>query len=162
MKNNILSGLMGLCIADALGVPVEFNSRERLKANPVREMRGYGTHNQPIGTWSDDTSMTLCLVDSLSDGLNYEDIMSKFKAWLVDGDYTPYGDVFDVGIATRQAINRYLSGIGPLNCGGISERDNGNGSLMRILPLLFYIQSFYGTDFQEEDEAFKSSIMSLR
>lgn len=51
---------MGLCVADALGVPVEFNSREKLKANPVTDMRAYGTHNQPYGTWSDDTSMTLC------------------------------------------------------------------------------------------------------
>lgn len=155
MKNHVLGGMMGLCVADALGVPVEFNSRERLKANPVMDMRGFGTHNQPIGTWSDDTSMTLCLVDSLSDGLNYHDIMTKFNAWLIDGDYTPYGEVFDVGIATRQAIKRFMSGTEPLNCGGTSERDNGNGSLMRILPLLFYIQSMYGTDFQEDDEAFE-------
>mgnify|MGYP004702061879 FL=1 len=150
-----MDGIMGLCVADALGVPVEFNSRERLKANPVMDMRGFGTHNQPIGTWSDDTSMTLCLVDSLSDGLNYQDIMTKFKMWLIDGAYTPHGEVFDVGIATRQAIKRFISGTEPLNCGGTSERDNGNGSLMRILPLLFYIQSLYGTDFQEKDEAFE-------
>ena len=155
MRNHVLDGIMGLCVADALGVPVEFNSRERLKANPVMDMRGFGTHNQPIGTWSDDTSMTLCLVDSLSDGLNYQDIMTKFKMWLIDGAYTPHGEVFDVGIATRQAIKRFISGTEPLNCGGTSERDNGNGSLMRILPLLFYIQSLYGTDFQEKDEAFE-------
>ena len=70
MRNRILDGVMGLCVADALGVPVEFNSREKLKANPVTDMRAYGTHNQPSGTWSDDTSMTLCLLDSLSEGLD--------------------------------------------------------------------------------------------
>lgn len=154
MRNRILDGVMGLCVADALGVPVEFNSREKLKANPVTDMRAYGTHNQPSGTWSDDTSMTLCLLDSLSEGLDYKDVMVKFKSWLTEGKYTPHGEVFDVGIATRQAVSRYMTGVEPLLCGGVGERDNGNGSLMRILPLLFYIQSLYGTDFQELDEAF--------
>lgn len=154
MRNRVLDGIMGLCVADALGVPVEFNSRERLKADPVTDMRAYGTHNQPSGTWSDDTSMTLCLLDSLSDGLDYQDIMGQFKSWLTEGKYTPHGDVFDVGVVTRQAIMRFMSGVEPLQCGGVGERDNGNGSLMRILPLLFYIQSLYGTDFQEVDEAY--------
>ncbi len=154
MRNNILDGIMGLCVADAIGVPVEFLSRERLKAKPVSNMQGFGTHNQPIGTWSDDTSMTLCLVDSLASGLDYKDILTKFQSWLNEGAYTPHGDVFDVGIATRQAIRRFMAGTEPLKCGGLGERDNGNGSLMRILPLLFYIQSLYGTDFEEVDESF--------
>lgn len=154
MKNRVIDGIMGLCVADALGVPVEFNSRERLKVNPVTDMRAYGTHNQPSGTWSDDTSMTLCLLDSLTDVLDYKDVMDKFKSWITAGKYTPYGEVFDIGIATRQAISRYMTGVEPILCGGVGEHDNGNGSLMRILPLLFYIQSLYGTDFQEIDEAF--------
>ena len=154
MKNNVLDGIMGLCVADALGVPVEFMSREKLKMNPVIGMRGFGTHSQPVGTWSDDTSMTLCLVDSLTKGLDYSDIMCKFQSWLKEGAYTPHEEVFDIGIATRQAIMRFTNGTEPLKCGGIGERDNGNGSLMRILPILFYIQSIYGTDFEEIDEAF--------
>lgn len=154
MRNNILDGIIGLCVGDALGVPVEFINREELKANPVTDMQGFGTHNQPIGTWSDDTSMTLCLVDSLAGGLDCKDIMTKFQLWLTESAYTPHGEVFDVGIATRQAIKRFIIGTEPLKCGGVGERDNGNGSLMRILPVLFYIQSLYGTDFQEVDEAF--------
>ena len=126
MRNRILDGVMGLCVADALGVPVEFNSREKLKANPVTDMRAYGTHNQPSGTWSDDTSMTLCLLDSLSEGLDYKDVMVKVKSWLTEGKYTPHGEVFDVGIATRQAVSRYMTGVEPLLCGGVGERDNGN------------------------------------
>jgi ADP-ribosylglycohydrolase len=154
MANNIVNGMMGLCVADALGVPVEFNTRERLTENPVVSMRGFGTHNQPIGTWSDDTSMSLCLVDSLSKGLNYEDIMKKFVKWFDEGAYTPYGDAFDIGIATRRALQRYLDGTKPLQCGGTSEYDNGNGSLMRILPILFYLQSRFGNDFFVQDEVF--------
>ena len=65
MSNFVLDGIMGLCVADALGVPVEFMNRETLRKDPVVGMREYGTYNQITGTWSDDTSMTLCLVDSL-------------------------------------------------------------------------------------------------
>lgn len=154
MKNRVYDGIMGLCVGDALGVPVEFNSRESLIAKPVKDMIGYGTYNQPPGTWSDDSSMTLCLLDSLAKGLDYKDIMDKFKAWLTEGKYTPYDEVFDVGVGTRKAINRFISGTEPIKCGGVQPRDNGNGSLMRILPLLYYIQPLYGADFLEKDEAY--------
>ena len=98
MRNHIRGGIMGLYIAEALGVPAAFMSREQLKTKPVKGMQGFGTHNQPIGTWSHDTSMTLCLIDSLASGLNYQDVMNKFKAWLTEGAYTPHGEVFDLGI----------------------------------------------------------------
>lgn len=81
MANNVLDGIMGLAIGDSLGVPVGFQSRESLKESPVTSMRGYGTYNQPAGTWSDDISMILCLVDSLTNGLDYNDIMEKFSQW---------------------------------------------------------------------------------
>ena len=155
LKNKILGGIIGLCVADALGVPVEFTNRESLKGNPVTDMRGYGTYNQPPGTWSDDTSMTLCLLDSLKNGLDYADIMRKFLLWIKKAEYSPHGKVFDVGITTRSALARFASGTEPLECGGISERDNGNGSLMRILPLAFYLCSSYGNNFADNDEAFR-------
>ncbi|RXI96231.1 hypothetical protein DS745_21045 [Anaerobacillus alkaliphilus] len=154
MSNNIVNGMLGLCVADALGVPVEFHNRETLREDPVVGMRAYGTHNQPAGTWSDDTSMSLCLVDSLLDGLNYEDIMNKFVEWYEEGSYTPFGEAFDIGIATSRSLQRYLDGTKPLQSGGTTEYDNGNGSLMRILPILFYLQSTYGDKFYEQDEAF--------
>jgi len=153
MANNILSSVMGSCVADALGVPVEFVNREALSKDPVINMRAYGTYNQKAGTWSDDTSMTLCLVDSLSKGLNYNDIMDNFIKWIHVGDYTPYGEVFDVGNATRKALGRFADGTTPLECGGRTGNDNGNGSLMRILPILFYLQSMYGTEITQKDEA---------
>ncbi len=155
MSNHVLDGVMGLCVGDALGVPVEFMGRETLRKNPVTGMRGYGTHAQPAGTWSDDTSMTLCLVDSLSRGLDYEDIMSNFIKWFEKGEYTPYGEVFDMGVTTRRALIRFKQGIPAIECGGKNERDNGNGSLMRILPVVFYLQSIYGTDFTGIDQAYE-------
>ena len=153
LKNKILGGILGLAVGDALGVPVEFKDRESLRRNPVTDMRGYGMHNQPPGTWSDDTSLTLCLLDSLAKkGFNarwkldgnfpepdYSDIMQKFLSWAFKGKYTAHGKFFDIGSATREALERFRNGTDPLECGGTSEQDNGNGSLMRILPLVFYI-----------------------
>jgi len=67
--------------------------------------------------------------------------------WVDKGEYTAHGEVFDVGIATRKALQRFKEGIDPLKCGGTSKQDNGNGSLMRILPIIFYLR----TIFEEED-----------
>lgn len=153
MEEKILGGILGLCIADSVGVPFEFRNRESLAQDPVTDMCGYGTYNQPAGTWSDDTSMTLCLLDSLSNGLDYMDIMRKFLSWLDEAKYTPHNEVFDVGRASREAITRFAKGVPPLNCGGVSEHDNGNGSLMRILPLMFYIHGRFGDEFFEKEEA---------
>ncbi|WP_288447555.1 ADP-ribosylglycohydrolase family protein [uncultured Chryseobacterium sp.] len=142
MENKVKAGIMGVCIGDALGVPVEFRSREQLKRSPVTKMRAFGTHHQPVGTWSDDGSLTLCLADSLCNGYNLENIALKFLQWYNAEIWTPHGRVFDIGIATRQAIYKVSKGYTPQLCGGTSEFDNGNGSLMRILPLLFYIKNF--------------------
>ena len=144
MKEKILGGIMGLCVGDALGVPVEFARRETLQRDPVTGMRGYGVHNQPPGTWSDDSSLTLCLLDSLAHGLDYSDIMQRFASWMFEGKYTPHGEVFDIGGTTKKALIRFGRGTEPLICGGRSEFDNGNGALMRILPLSFYLYSHYG------------------
>lgn len=105
-------------------------------------MRAFGTHRQPAGTWSDDSSLMLCLADSLCNEYNLEDIALKFLQWYNAEIWTPHGRVFDIGIATSQAIRRISKGVSPTLCGGTSEFDNGNGSLMRILPILFYIKDF--------------------
>jgi ADP-ribosylglycohydrolase/O-acetyl-ADP-ribose deacetylase (regulator of RNase III) len=136
----IKSGLFGVAVGDALGVPVEFETREYLNKNPLSEMLGYGTHFQPIGTWSDDSSLTFCLAESLCKGYDLSDIAKKFVKWYSAELWTPYGKVFDIGIATRNAIHNVGKGHLPELCGGFEEKDNGNGSLMRILPLIFHLQ----------------------
>ena len=128
--------LFGLAVGDALGVPVEFKSRESLKKNPVTDMICYGTYNQPPGTWSDDSSMAFCLAESLCEGYNPKDTAERFVRWYDEAYWTPHGEVFDVGIATRKAIQRLKEGVEPRLAGGNTEYDNGNGSLMRIMPLL--------------------------
>ncbi len=104
--NKICDGIIGLAIGDAIGVPVEFRSRQELTKAPVVSMREYGTHYQPRGTWSDDTSLTLALMDSIieKNEIDYVDIMNRFSNWLLYNDYTATGEVFDVGNSTSRAI----------------------------------------------------------
>lgn len=134
------SALFGVAVGDALGVPVEFKSRDYLKNNPVINMQEFGTHHQLKGTWSDDSSLTFCLAESLCNTYDLEDIASKFVLWYNAEIWTPHGHVFDIGIATREAIYRIAEGHKPELCGGFYEENNGNGSLMRILPLVFHLQ----------------------
>ncbi|RHU80864.1 ADP-ribosylglycohydrolase [Clostridiaceae bacterium OM08-6BH] len=141
MSNIWKDGMLGLIVGDALGVPVEFMSRTELMKNPVTGMREYGTHHQPRGTWSDDSSMALAELDSIRTvgTIDYTDMMERFSRWCMYGEYTPFGEVFDIGIATSRALMNYAKGIAPLESGGKTEWDNGNGSLMRILPVCLYL-----------------------
>lgn len=140
MKNKWLDGIFGVVVGDALGCPVEFLDRWELQKDPVTDMRGYGTFNLPAGSWTDDSSLTLALLDSLGEKkmIVLPDIMNKFTAWLNNGDYTPYGDTFDVGRGTMQAISRYMRDKDVTTCGGKTAHDNGNGSLMRIMPACLF------------------------
>ena len=135
----INAALFGVAVGDALGVPVEFKSRQTISKNPVTDMIGYGTYNLPAGTWSDDSSLTFCLAEALTKEFNLNTIAQNFVKWYHGNYWTANGHVFDIGIATRQAISRIAKGENPELAGGFDESDNGNGSLMRILPLLFYL-----------------------
>lgn len=154
-EHTVKSAILGLVVGDALGVPVEFQSREELEQDPVTGMRAYGTHHQPAGTWSDDSSMALCLLESLTHSVSYDDMMARFLRWAEEGYMTAHGDVFDMGIATRQALTKYAKGTPPLKCGGTGTYDNGNGSLMRILPLALYLHRTMGPEFPRKPEAFQ-------
>ncbi|WP_027395582.1 ADP-ribosylglycohydrolase family protein [Aquimarina latercula] len=140
LLEKIKGGIFGLVVGDALGVPYEFLDRDQMDKRPARDMIGYGTHNQPEGTWSDDSSLTFCLMDSLCNGYDLEDIASKFTAWFYENLWTPRGFVFDIGITTKNAIYQYKRGMTPDLCGGLDEYSNGNGSLMRILPLVYFLR----------------------
>lgn len=143
----IKDGITGLIIGDALGVPVEFTSRELLKETPVTRMEGYGTYNMPPGTWSDDSSMAIATMASIVNKqcIDYEDIMKEFVEWIDNGKYTQYNDTFDFGATTANGIYKFKRGVNPIECGGTGERDNGNGSLMRTLPLAFIPDIDYET-----------------
>ena len=140
MKSKYLGGLMGFVIGDAFGVPVEFMSRRELLKNPITKMVGYGTHNQPAGTWSDDTSMMIATIDSINSKqkIDLTDIALKFVAWKNHASYTALGELFDIGNTCAKAINNFEETHNPYTCGLKDNNANGNGSLMRILPIAYY------------------------
>ena len=139
MLDNIKSLLFGVAIGDALGVPVEFISREEIRQKPITDMIGFGTYNLPPGTFSDDSSLTFCLAEALTAEFDLNCIGRNFVKWYYNDYWTATGTVFDIGIGTSIAIDRIADGVQPELAGGNDESSNGNGSLMRISPLVFYL-----------------------
>ncbi len=140
-RNIWLDGIMGVVVGDALGLPVQFSWREELENNPVTEMIGYRTFNVPAGSWSDDSSLTLATLSSINelDRIDSEDIMKRFVRWYDDGEYTPFGYAYDIGCTCEEAICRYSEMKNYKECGCVGEFSNGNGSLMRIMPVCLYV-----------------------
>jgi ADP-ribosylglycohydrolase len=139
-RDRIEGAVWGHLVGDAVGVPYEFKS-----PRSITEVRfgAKGTYGQPPGTWSDDGALMLALLDSLTRdrsgdeaAFDTADQARRFLAWADGTAYTPDDDGrFDIGIATSAAMSRLRAGVAPEEAGGRGERDNGNGSLMRILPL---------------------------
>ncbi|PLS24978.1 ADP-ribosylglycohydrolase family protein [Bifidobacterium imperatoris] len=128
MTHTLKDAVYGQAVADALGVPYEFQPRGTFHATT---MTGHGTHNQPAGTWSDDTSMALAICDSIRSNkgrIDPDDMRERFNDWYQHGDYTIDG-LFDIGNTTIKALRA--------GHGMTGEYDNGNGSLMRTIPLAF-------------------------
>ncbi len=160
--SKIKDSLIGLAIGDAMGVPIEFTDREKCIANPVTKMVGFGSHSVPAGSWSDDTSMTIATMDSYIEkkSIDYKDIMDKYVEWVVNYKYTPCNFRFDIGDTCFKAIYNYSRNeMNPLDCGLKEISDNGNGSLMRILPVALY--SFYKGLNEEQIIELTNNISSL-
>lgn len=159
--SKIIDSIIGHAIGDAMGVPTEFCIREKLQKHPVVKMIGFGQHDVPAGCFSDDTSMELALIDSFNKKrcFDYDDIMTNFYYWLHDAKYTATDEVFDAGRTCIQAIINYSKGKEPLDCGLKGEDNNGNGSLMRILPIALY--SYYKKIDENEVIKLANDISSL-
>ncbi len=134
--DKIAGALWGAVVGDALGVPVEFTTRRARLGDPVTGLRGFGTHHQPPGTWSDDSALLLCSAESLVEcgGFDPAHMATTFVRWWREGHWSPHGQVFDIGAATSAALSRLAHGTPPTEAGGADEFDNGNGSLMRLFP----------------------------
>ena len=133
--DRIEGGILGALVGDAFGVPVEFSQRRERIADPVVGMRGYGSWSQPPGTWSDDGALLLCTAESLLKGVDLDLAGGNYLRWWRNGHFSARGDVFDIGMATERALLRIAGGEPAARAGGITEHDNGNGALMRILPV---------------------------
>ena len=142
-NNQYLGAIIGHAVGDAMGFPTEFSKREELLQNPVTEMIDSSDVGQPAGSWSDDTAMEIATIDSFIQKkcFDYKDIMDKWVKWISKSEYTPTGVAFDIGRTCLKAIKKYCNGTAPLQCGSTSINENGNGSLMRILPVALYAYS---------------------
>lgn len=137
----IRNAILGAVIGDALGVPFEFRSRTDLDHITKIGMEGHGSHRQPPGTWSDDSSLLLCSVESIleCEGIDLHDHGRRFLRWRDEGHWTARGEVFDIGGTTALALQRIRSGASPLWSGPTDIFSCGNGSLMRILPAAIWL-----------------------
>lgn len=158
LEEKIRGGIYGLLIGDAVGVPYEFNSPERLPAYelidmiPPQSFRSSYPHIA-YGTWSDDGAQALCVLASLlhCKKLDPTDLLNRFCNWYRAGYLAIDHQVFDIGIQTREALTRYVQGT-PIN--QIANTDvsaNGNGALMRVLPLALWHR---GSDAELIEDAF--------
>lgn len=139
--SKFISGILGHAIGDAMGVPLEFSTREECIEESVINMIGYGAHDVPKGTWSDDTSMELAIMDSFiqKNQFDYDDIMQKFNEYVNEDKYTPNCKMFDIGRTVLRALLDYNNRLTTAtNSTMNTEIDNGNGTLMRIFPVVYY------------------------
>ncbi len=146
-KERIEGGLVGLLVGDALGVPYEFSSpselptADRIEFEPPPDFRRAHS-GTPCGTWSDDSAQALCLLDSLLSCGRFDatDFAGRLLRWQDDGYMAVDNRVFDIGITTARALSSLRLGVPPLQAGPTGESANGNGSLMRVLPLALWHQ----------------------
>lgn len=137
-RQQIAGAVWGALVGDALGVPVEFSARDELQLNPVVDMRGgKDTYwEQPLGSWSDDGALLLCTLDGLTySGLDTEALGKNFVMWYDQGYWAATGKSFDSGATVRKAIERIKAGMRAEKAGPADFANNGNGALMRILPV---------------------------
>jgi len=142
---NLLSrfrgSLIGLAVGDALGAPVEFEPRGSFP--PITGLRGGGPFNLKAGDWTDDTSLALCLAESLIEkgGFEPRDQAERYVRWWREGYMSATGNCFDIGNTTKASLQRFIDTGDPYS-GPTSPETGSNGSLMRLAPVpLFYHDS---------------------
>lgn len=127
--------LLGLAVGDAIGTSVEFMPRGTFE--PVTDMTGGGFFNLPVGYWTDDTSMALCLGTSIleCDGFDPIDQLERYVKWYREGYMSSTGKCFDIGRTTRDALMRFEKTHSPY-CGSVARLSSGNGGIMRLAPVV--------------------------
>lgn len=160
-QDQLKGAIYGLLVGDAVGVSYEFLLAEQLPAYDQIEMLPPNNFVKtyphiPVGTWSDDGAQALCLLDSLlyKNKMDTEDFMKRICNWCQCGYMAVDFQVFDIGVQTAEAIRNYLSGVPLLQVANNDVLANGNGSLMRVLPLAIWHQ---GSDIQLIEDAYAQS-----
>jgi len=143
-KDRAMGAILGLATGDALGAPVEFYQRGRF--TPLTGLRDGGKFKMQLGEWTDDTAMSLCLAESLIEcnGLDPEDQMNRYWRWGNEGLHSTRSHAFGVGKTVARALGNYKKTGNPYS-GSIDPRTAGNGSIMRLAPVII----FYGHNYQQ-------------
>ena len=142
--DQVVGALIGNVVGDALGIPVVFSKREDLKSNPVLEMQGFGSYLVAAGTWSENTSMSLALMDSVREckRINVSDIMNKLSRWVYLSEYTANSETINVNTTIELAAEKFKRGTIPQDCGDNFEFASDNGALVRILPVALLCHNY--------------------
>jgi len=145
LHDRLSGGLLGLLVGDALGVPYEFHSAAELPPRSELDFTpppyfSRSHRSVPPGTWSDDGAQALCLLSTLLEcgSLDLSAFSQKLLHWFHDGAFTPDQKIFDCGLQTHAALRNLKAAVPPEQSGPSGEWDNGNGSLMRVLPLALW------------------------
>lgn len=140
LADRFRGALLGLAVGDALGTTLEFYPRPEVYS--VTDIVGGGPFNLEPGQWTDDTSMALCIAHSLIRRRTFdaEDQMNLFVSWWKNGSFSSTGKCFDIGVTTASALRRYMDTGDPM-AGSDDPRSAGNGSLMRLAPIVLFYAS---------------------
>jgi ADP-ribosyl-[dinitrogen reductase] hydrolase len=137
LRDRYRGSFIGLAMGDTLGMPLEFKSPNEFE--PLTKPEAGGPFDLPLGYWTDDTSMALCLADSILEKKGYDsyDVMDKYWAWSTNGYRSSIGTCFDIGNQTSSSLNEYMS-VGSAVISKDKERLSaaGNGTIMRLAPLV--------------------------
>jgi ADP-ribosyl-[dinitrogen reductase] hydrolase len=140
IESRFRGAILGLAAGDAVGATLEFQSPGSFEK--LTDMVGGGPFHLQAGEWTDDTSMALCLAESLVETRGFDPIdqSMRYTRWANEGHLSSNGRVFDIGNTVRDALARFANTHKPY-CGSSDPMSAGNGSLMRLAPVpLFYVE----------------------
>ena len=148
--------ILGLAVGDALGAPVEFKRPGSFK--PVTTMTSGGAFGLRPGQWTDDTSLALCLAESIveTNGFDLIDQLERYVRWYRDGHLSSTGECFDIGNTTKMALNHYEETKEPYS-GPTGPATAGNGSIMRLAPVPLAYAKDFGVAVERSGESSKTT-----
>ena len=148
--------ILGLAVGDALGAPVEFKRPGSFE--PVTDMSSGGAFGLRPGQWTDDTSLALCLAESLveTNGFDLIDQLDRYVRWYREGHLSSTGECFDIGNTTKMALNHYEETKEPYS-GPTGPATAGNGSIMRLAPVPLAYAKDFGVAVERSGESSKTT-----
>lgn len=168
------SALLGAAVGDAFGVTFEFLPSHTVAQYDLENMHGadvepdvpsYWGLRIPSGAWSDDTSMAVATMESIVENggeINPTSLMKYFVSWWEDGAYCSIDYPFGIGQAVAKALGKFENGIPAEECGGTRVRDNGNGALMRIFPVVLYLRDELSGEPEQKVRAYETICAATR